>query len=472
MSARLYGVSGSLWLDEFSTLWCVEAGWHSVAPRVASFQGQSPLYYFLVRLSVDSFGETEIALRLPSLVASVGTSVLCAATAGLLTGKRAAVWAGLLSWLAFSQVQTGVNARPYGLAILAVAGMTAGFVAATGNRSRWWRVGFIVSAVFAFWAHFVFVVPILGLVAAHALYPELRRNYGRLALIADLLVIAALCAPTSQFLEAAISRPQHINWLPEARHGDTAALLAPFLLPLTLAATMPRSERWPPAARALLMSVAGVIVCLELGLVAGVNLVTARYLGSIIVPISILTALGLERLGKPERVIAGVAFVTLTLASYGRTFLSTGSFSGVGVEDWRTATATVRQRLTGTGRDLVLFRSGFVEEDLPPLGDPHPATRSPLRGPGQDPLPASIVSLTYSWSAPGRLVYFATVVRPRLEASDRLILLAQRANDIDGSYTDNVATWARAVYGKATIETVSDARGIDVRVVTRATRFR
>ena len=63
---RLYGLDRSLWLDEFGTLWVVEANFASLIDRVFSFQGQTPFYYTCVWLAIQLFGESEVVLRLPS----------------------------------------------------------------------------------------------------------------------------------------------------------------------------------------------------------------------------------------------------------------------------------------------------------------------------------------------------------------------------------------------------------------------
>src|SRR6187401_3676174 len=57
MAVRLYNVTGSLWLDEFSTLWAVEGDLPTVSQRVISFQGQTPLYYWVAWAAVHSLGE-------------------------------------------------------------------------------------------------------------------------------------------------------------------------------------------------------------------------------------------------------------------------------------------------------------------------------------------------------------------------------------------------------------------------------
>ena len=467
LGVRAFGLDSSLWLDEFSTLWCVEAGWGAIADRVAGFQGQTALYYYTVRASLDLFGESEVALRVPSLMASAGTAMLCAIAAGAIGGRRAALWGGVFSWLAFAQVQTGVNARPYALAIFGVALATTGFLGVCQTGRHAWRVAFVAGACLAFWAHFVLALPVVGLVIGYAATPALRSKYKVGWFLTDATVMAVAVVPAWPYVAAAMARPQHFGWLAAARHSDILAMLAPFALPWALAATSFRQQARAPAESALLASAVAVPVGLEVAWLAGSNLVTARYLGPIVVPAAILAAVNMPRLVRAEQTIAALSFFILTCVSYGRTVATTGTFSGLGVEDWRSTTAEARKVVNSD--DLILFRSGFVEEDRVPLGRPHPATLSPLRSPGTPALSASVASLTHSWSVSGRQEYFDLALGARIQQAPRVLILVQRATDTDGIYTDNLVLWCKTVYGDgATVEALPSGRGIDLRLVRPA----
>jgi hypothetical protein len=466
-AARLFGVDRSLWLDEFSTLWCIQAGPAAIASRVASFQGQSPFYYSSVWVATQLLGETEVALRAPSLLASALTSVLCAGVALSLGGRRAAVWALLMSWLAFPQVQIGVNARPYAMAVAGTALMLFGYVRAVEAGALRFRLLFIAGICLQFWAHFILVLPLVGLAAAHLWRRPLRTRYPGPAFALDLLVAGAACAPAWPYLLAAVGRTHHVTWLAAPRHADIAVMLVPFVLPVCLELAR-HSRRRSSTEEAVLLSGLGVIVVLELALVMHINLVTSRYLGPIVVSAAISSALALARLSRAERVIALVAFLTITCASYGRTWVATGTFSGIGVEDWKSATALARTRLEDGSVKLVLFRSGFVEEDLPPLGSPHPATLASLRGPGEDPLPADVISLTHTWSAPGREAYFDRSVSPRLDRADAFLIVVQRTTENGQTYTDRLERWLQSRPGAdLDIRDLRAFRGVDIRVVRK-----
>src|SRR6187549_386898 len=67
---RLWQINESLWVDELHTSWCVQGSIFDVAPRAAD-GNQSPLYFWLVWGVTRLFGESELTLRLPSLLAGL-----------------------------------------------------------------------------------------------------------------------------------------------------------------------------------------------------------------------------------------------------------------------------------------------------------------------------------------------------------------------------------------------------------------
>ena len=451
----------------YSTWWCVQAGPHDLASRVASFQGQSPLYYFVAWASTAMLGASEVALRVPSVVSSSVTAVLCGAAAYVLAGRRAGLWAGSLVWLTFAQVQSGVNARPYALAILGTGAMTLGYVATVRTGSAWSRVLFIGGSALQFWAHFLLVLPLLGLAAAHLLLPARRGCYTVRAFAVDCLCVLGVCAPAWPYVLAASTRMQHVTWLAAPKHADIVALLAPFALPLLISVGMRRTA--DDSSPALVASAAGVIVALEAALFLHANLVTARYLEPIVVPLAILAGAALSRLPVRDGALALVAFLAINGANTGRAFQATGTFSGLGVEDWRTASHFAREAVRSSGATLILLRSGFVEESVPVPGAAPPATRAVLAGPGEAPIQAGVISLTYRWSQPERAGYFASEVAPRVASAPAFVVVAQHALDVDGVYGERVAEWVHDRFG-TTFEPprMRTVRGVDVYVFSRS----
>src|SRR5688572_6916246 len=70
---RLTNVGESLWLDELHTGWVVKDAWSDVAWR-AQIGNQRPLWFYAVKLVTTLGGESELTLRLLSLIA--GTALI------------------------------------------------------------------------------------------------------------------------------------------------------------------------------------------------------------------------------------------------------------------------------------------------------------------------------------------------------------------------------------------------------------
>jgi hypothetical protein len=79
---------------------------------------QPPLYWLALRGWMRMFGETDVAERTPSVVASVAAIALLFDAARLLNGTAVAFWAGLLMALAQPQVEFGRQVKNYALLVL------------------------------------------------------------------------------------------------------------------------------------------------------------------------------------------------------------------------------------------------------------------------------------------------------------------------------------------------------------------
>ena len=108
----------SLWLDEFATHWAAAAPssghcWE----RSVNYLANSPFYFSIVRISILTFGESEFALRLPSVLAGIFSIYLV-----YVLGRKAfsdetalmAAWCFALHPWFIDQSQ---NARAYSLAV-------------------------------------------------------------------------------------------------------------------------------------------------------------------------------------------------------------------------------------------------------------------------------------------------------------------------------------------------------------------
>jgi dolichyl-phosphate-mannose-protein mannosyltransferase len=66
--------TGSFWIDEFVTVWVVQAPtWREFATRSLDFTTNSPVYFAIARLSTMLFGVNELGVRLPSVLFGIAT---------------------------------------------------------------------------------------------------------------------------------------------------------------------------------------------------------------------------------------------------------------------------------------------------------------------------------------------------------------------------------------------------------------
>lgn len=118
----------SLWLDEVLTL--IGAGQPDMAALlgyVRTVPGGSPLAFLLPRWSMELFGNSEWAARLPSILASLAASVAMWKLAQFLRLRNAWIPVLLLAVLPL-QLRYAVEARPYAIALSCTLWMTVIFL--------------------------------------------------------------------------------------------------------------------------------------------------------------------------------------------------------------------------------------------------------------------------------------------------------------------------------------------------------
>ncbi|MGH8782173.1 glycosyltransferase family 39 protein [Paraburkholderia sp.] len=120
--------SRSLWTDEGYSFWFASQTLHTLWHDVPYYETHPPFYYTLLHGWMMLAGSTEVALRMPSVIASVLTVVLLAASGKLLragpTGDRVALLAAFLFAINKGSIEFAQQARPYALETLAAALMT------------------------------------------------------------------------------------------------------------------------------------------------------------------------------------------------------------------------------------------------------------------------------------------------------------------------------------------------------------
>jgi hypothetical protein len=447
VSLRLDALTASLWLDEFGTFWVVEGDFHTMLGRAWAFQGQSPLYYTLAWGSIQVFGESELALRIPSLLLGSLSLIAVYLCARAIEGPKAGLYAAGLFWLSVPSVQSAVNARPYALVFFSVAVALAGFVCAVRSGSRRGRLVWIVGGAAVAWAHYTHYPIVIGLYIAYAALPALRARYSIRRFATDGVLQLALVSLCSPQIVALIARRGTLSWIADFKYAVLLQPIWPLLIGVVICvAQLARDDASVARAlrTALLICLAFQMAAIAGASVIGINLLSGRYLLSILIPTVVLVGATLARVTVAEAIAILVVFAVTTGAVFGRMKAGVGSFSGIGSQDWRSAVDDLRAGIGQEGNALVLFRSGFVEEDVVPLGSPPPAVFAPLRSPGRPVFPTGVVPLNFRWAHPQRDEYFAEAIAPKVDGTSAFFVIGAQSDATVGNYMNKVVEWVES----------------------------
>jgi len=445
---RLASLHNSLWLDELSTLWAVEGTLSQLLQRVPQTMGMSSFYFFLPWISIHALGESEVALRLPSLLAIGACTVLVAMAAARIGGRRAALWSALLLWLSYPAVWESLNARPYAVAwffaSLAVLGLARACTTPGGSRAG--RVMWVLGAAGVGWAQYLYLPFVAAIGVSALLDRRLRFAYSIRQAAVDAGLIAGLLLPAVPHIVSLLVGRHAQAWSLSPR---PLALVAP-LVPFVLAALMPaararETDAAAPLRRALWIGVGAQVVAIMGASVVSVDLTASRYVGVTVVAAALLAGLNMARLAKVDLVAPLAAYALTTGAGFYATYQVCGSLSGAGYQQWREAVAAMRMAYVQDPGAPVLFRSGNAEDDLSaPDGSLWPASLAPLRSPGEAAPNWDVVLLTYRWTNPDRAAYFDRVVRAAV-TDRRAFYLLCLVSDEPGAhgYCSAVNEWIR-----------------------------
>lgn len=462
LAMRLVSLDSSLWLDEFGTLWTIEAGLSNTVERAFSFQGQSPLYYCIVWLFVRVFGEHEIVIRLPSLLCMSGAAVCIYKAGSAMAGVRCGVFSGVVFWMAFAGMRSSAEARPYGLAMLFTSLAFYGFIKAVTTGARSGRVLFVIGGAGLVWTHYVIALVLLGIGFSYLLLSRMRARYslGRFSL--DVALQVLLSAPLFGQLSALWGRRGQLSWIDEVDFSSVWLIAMPELTLLVgaLAAGWSLVRR-----RQELQTIAMLALCVATPLLAvaalaefGINMVTERYLQGVLTPLSLLAGYTLAHARLRAAMTGWLAWGGLSALFMFASYNTMGSFTGVNIQNWRGAVTSLVHELQAAPDSLVLFRSGFVEDDLRLQGvEVTPAVWAPLRTPGRAAPQLNAVPLNFRWSSEGRHAYYANIVKPAIAERDVFYYLSC---DSPADYKENFQDWLEDEIGAFEATKIDVGKGV------------
>jgi mannosyltransferase len=169
----------SLWLDEGASVSIASQHGEALWRAIAHDGGNMLVYYLVLHVLIGLFGDAEVVIRMPSVLATVATVALVGALGRRLFDRRVAFAASLLTAVSLPLVFWGQDARGYAPLVTFSAASFLAFVALTEGDaeappSRWWLSAYVASTVLAAYMGFVgaLVLPaqllLLGLRPRHA----------------------------------------------------------------------------------------------------------------------------------------------------------------------------------------------------------------------------------------------------------------------------------------------------------------
>jgi hypothetical protein len=155
-------IGAPLWLDETGSYWIVEKGFRQIAPRL-SYYGH-PAYYYILWLATKVLGTSEMALRVPSVLAMLGAAWLLYLAAREMFERDLALIAVVVFCLHPIVLLESVDARPYAFATLATCAAILAMVRLRRSDSMWLAALAGVLAALAVWFHLLFgaILPALA----------------------------------------------------------------------------------------------------------------------------------------------------------------------------------------------------------------------------------------------------------------------------------------------------------------------
>jgi hypothetical protein len=157
----------AFWVDEAGTFWMAHEGPWSAIQKTLHWPGQSILYSVIASLfCLDTGPLREFMLRVPTLIGMGAAAYFIYQFAEQGIAKGSGLVAIVLFAFNPTVVEIGTQARPYGLAMAAVAGSCWMLYRWVETRERRYLIGYIIASTLILYLQYLFSV----LFCVHAIY--------------------------------------------------------------------------------------------------------------------------------------------------------------------------------------------------------------------------------------------------------------------------------------------------------------
>lgn len=480
---RLYHFTvPSLWLDELGTHWVVRTDqFAELVERVFTCVPTTMTYYAVVYAVTHLFGYSEATLRATSVIAGL---LAIPAMYGLIRlllpdRPRAALLGALLLSATFYHMVYSVDARPYALAYLVAIGATAAFVRLLRNGTPLAGAAYATLSAAAIYIHWLsgIYVTAQALVMSHFLFRTRAPLSAWWRRMAYFVLTGVLLLPVLPKLRHDLELMTEMDWMRTQRPADLVrtaieALCDPVpigallfgLLGTRLASRHHAIELSPKEheARRVLggLYLTPILLALVIYIGVGKFFFVPRHIYYLSIPSLALSSLLIERLPTPryQRSVALMVLLPSVFALQLRSLFLHDTFKAYNVEDrWRDALSRLEQVYRPS--DLLLLRSGFIEEDFVAEVPDSPSRafmRSPIAGLYNPTSFNPVLHLTKTWDESRFERHFRDVDRAAVAtwaAGRRVILFGVDARVAEKSYFERTVERFRQLPGAPPLTT-------------------
>src|SRR5581483_3113557 len=202
----------SLWFDESVSAAMARLSWHDFIQALWNREANMALYYLLFRPWTQLFGDSEVTLRLFSVVAGLATILVLFWLGRRLFGTAAGVCAAILLTVSQFHVYYSRESRGYALAALLVTLATLQFVRAvqqsSGHRLREWLL-YAALSVAAIYTHVFAALVIVAHFASLSWLSGARRRMREFARTAFWIILG--CIPLALAVQHIGNAP--VRWI-------------------------------------------------------------------------------------------------------------------------------------------------------------------------------------------------------------------------------------------------------------------
>lgn len=450
VALRAYNISGeSIWLDEGYSIRVARLGVPEIM-RAAASDNHPPLHFMMLHYWIALFGESELSVRILSLIFSALCLPLLYCAGKALYDKATGAMASIFGSISLFYIHQAQDARMYAATVFFAISSMLFFIYLFDRPRRGSIIGYAASTVLLLHTHYtgiyILIVQVLCAAAYYLVYRRDRAGVTPQVFFATVGCVAVLFLPwaviAAKNIAATWESSRFLFTLPVkwrvsfymgffghvqgyTRSGIFGYLLFPLLtatliVRTSVGASSADRDRDRKALILLLAWCAIPIICMMVLQGARIALSVTKYSAVASPAVFFLTAASLVKIRwRPVRIIAASAVIYLFL-NHMPSFYTTGKR-----EMWREAAAYICEN--AAPKDLLLFNRGFFISNV----FEYYCKRSDLV---KVPFPPYTESVPITAKEKSRKVseQEAETLRPYAGTYDRIWLITCYGNDPDG----------------------------------------